>query len=464
MTERIPRSVFIAAGLLAVSALGYAAYSRPWYFTSQTYLSGLIFLEFLLAAVWMYRRIFFPVVLVTFLFAGINLPVGRGWVSARWVVLGVGALVGLLLVLKDRMHDFGFFHLVAFFTVLTGLISAAVSQYPQVALLKMLSILLLFVYAATGARVAAIGRESDFFNGLLIGCEIFVGANAGLYALGVEAMGNPNSLGAVMGVVGAPILLWGVLVGGESSVHRRRLLLYVICIGLVFVSRARAGIAAALFSCAVLCVASRRYKLLIEGTTLLVIVLAAVALFRPEAVSSLTSSVVYKNNNEQSVLASRMSPWQTAVDNIQDHPWFGMGLGTTMNGADADEGQGAFASSGGVTRENGSSYLAILAGVGIVGALPAAILLILLITKVVRTLSLVHGTERLAHPAVVLAVVMIAGIVHAAFEDWMFAPGNYLCVFFWSLAFVFNDLASPLARIAFHWPFRTTQGVISSRP
>ncbi len=465
MTERIPKSVLIAAGLLAISALGYAAYSRPWYFTSQTYLSGLIFLEFLLAAVWMYRRFFFPVVLVTFLFAGINLPVGRGWVAARWVVLGVGALVGLLLVLKDRIYDFGFFHLVAFFTVLTGLISAAVSSYPQVALLKMLSILLLFVYAATGARVAAIGRESDFFNGLLIGCEIFVGANVALYALGVEAMGNPNSLGAVMGVVGAPILLWGVLVGGEPSVYRRRLLLYGICIGLVFMSRARAGIAAALLSSAVLCVASRRYKLLIEGTTVLVIVLAAVVLFRPEAVSSLTSAVVYKsNNNEQSVLASRMSPWQTAIENVRDHPWFGMGLGTTMNGADADEGQGAFASSGGVTRENGSSYLAILAGVGIVGAMPAAILLILLITKVVRTLSLVHGTESVAHPAVVLAVVMIAGILHAAFEDWMFAPGNYLCLFFWSLAFVFNDLASPLPRTAFNWPFRTTQGAISSRP
>lgn len=464
MTERIPRSVFIAAILLAVSALGYAAYSRPWYFTSQTYLSGLIFLEFLLAAVWMYRRFFFPVVLVTFLFAGINLPVGRGWVSARWVVLGVGALVGLLIVLKDRMHDFGFFHLVAFFTVLTGLISAAVSQYPDVALLKMLSILLLFVYAATGARVAALGPASNFFNGLLIGCEIFVGANAALYVLGVQAMGNPNSLGAVMGVVGAPILLWGVLVGGEPSVYRRRLLLYVICMGLAFMSRARAGIAAALLSSAVLCVASRRYKLLIEGTTVLVIVLAALALFRPEAVSSLTSSVVYKSNNGQGILASRISPWQTAADNIRDHPWFGMGLGTTMNGTDADDGQGAFASSGGVTRENGSSYLAILAGVGIFGAVPAAILLILLITKVVRTLSLVHGSDSVAYPAVVLAVVMIAGIVHAAFEDWMFAPGNYLCVFFWSLAFVFNDLASPLPRIAFNWHFKTTQGAISSRP
>jgi O-antigen ligase len=462
MTERIPRSVFIAAGLLAVSALGYAAYSRPWYFTSQTYLSGLIFLEFLLAAVWMYRRVFFPVVLVTFLFAGINLPVGRGWVAARWVVLGVGALVGLLLVLKDRMHDFGFFHLVAFFTVLTGLISAAVSQYPQVALLKMLSILLLFVYAATGARVAAIGRETIFFNGLLIGCEIFVGANAGLYALGVQAMGNPNSLGAVMGVVGAPILMWGVLVGGEPSVHRRRLLLYAICIGLVFMSRARAGIAAALLSSAVLCVASRRYKLLIEGTTVLVIVLAAVALFRPEAVSSLTSSVIYKERSE-SIFTSRISPWQTAIDNIRDHPWFGMGLGTTTNGADADEGQGNFASSGGVTAENGSSYLAVLAGMGIVGAIPVAILLILLITKVVRALSLIRRTESIAHPSVVLAAVIIAGIVHATFEDWMFAPGNYLCVFFWSLAFVFNDLAAPLPRLAVHWPVRTTQGAISSR-
>lgn len=462
MTERIPKSVFIAAVPLAISALAYAAYSRPWYFTSQSYVSGLIFLEFLLVAVWMYRRIFFPVVLVTFLLAGINLPVGRGWVSARWVVLGVGALVGLLLVLKDREHDFGFFHLVAFFTVLTGLISAAVSSYPDVALLKMLSILLLFVYAATGARIAAIGRESSFFNGLLVGCEIFVGANAGLYALGVQAMGNPNSLGAVTGIVGAPILLWGVLLGGKPSVYRRRLLLYAICIGLAFMSHARAGIAAALLSSAVLCVASRRYKLLIEGTTVLVIVLAAVSLVRPEAVSSLTSSVVYKDRTE-GIFTSRISPWQTAINNIRDHPWFGMGMGTTVNGADADEGQGSFASSGGVTAEHGSSYLAELAGVGIVGAIPAAILLILLLTKVVRVLSLMRGTESIAHPSVVLAAVIIAGIVHAAFEDWMFAPGNYLCVFFWSLAFVFNDLAFPLPKLALNWHVRPIHGAISSR-
>jgi hypothetical protein len=32
-------------------------------------------------------------------------------------------------------------------------------------------------------------------------------------------------------------------------------------------------------------------------------------------------------------------------------------------------------------------------------------------------------------------------MLHAIFEDWMFAPGYYLCVFFWCMAFVLVDLA-----------------------
>jgi hypothetical protein len=149
------------------------------------------------------------------LFAGINLPVGSGWGVARWFVLGVGAFVGLLLILKERSHGFSVFHLVAFFAVLAGLTSASVSAHPAVARFRVLSVLLLFAYAATGARIAALGRETKFFGGLLIGVEIFVGANAVLYAIGIDAMGNPNSLGAAMGVVCAPILLWGVLLGGQ---------------------------------------------------------------------------------------------------------------------------------------------------------------------------------------------------------------------------------------------------------
>ena len=35
------------------------------------------------------------------------------------------------------------------------------------------------------------------------------------------------------------------------------------------------------------------------------------------------------------------------------------------------------------------------------------------------------------------------GLIHAAFEDWMFAPGSYLCVFFWVAAFLLIDFVSP---------------------
>ena len=90
MAEWIPKSVILVAAALSLPALMYVAYSRRWYFTSQSYPIGLIFLEFLLAAAWMYRRVFFPVVLVTFLLAGVNLTAGRGLDPLS--VLGVGML------------------------------------------------------------------------------------------------------------------------------------------------------------------------------------------------------------------------------------------------------------------------------------------------------------------------------------------------------------------------------------
>lgn len=460
VTERLPKSVLVGGAILAAVVLAYAAVSRPGYFTSQTYLGGLVLLEFLVAALWLYRRVFFPVVIVAFLLAGLDLPVGTVWTAARWVFLAVGAFGGLFIILKERGHRFGLFHAVAFFAVLMALVSAAVSRYPGVALLKVLSLFLLFLYGATGARLAAAGRENRFFNGLLLGCEIFVGANAVLYAVGIDAMGNPNSLGAVMGVACAPILLWGILLGGERFALRRRGVLYVACMSLAFISHARAGLAAALLSSALLCLALRKYKLAIEGSIVILILVAATAMFRPEAVSSLFTSVVYKNaDQEQGVLASRESPWRAAVDSIRDHTWFGTGLGTTANGTDANEVVKKFSSSTSVTTENGSSYLAIVSGVGVLGVLPFAVLLMILVGKVFRTVSWMKKFGSAAHPAVPLAMVMFAGMAHAAFEDWLFAPGYYLCVLFWSLAFVLVDVA-PAVRVsgfALRWRPRPTQ-------
>ncbi|MGA8274545.1 MAG: hypothetical protein WB919_23515, partial [Candidatus Sulfotelmatobacter sp.] len=55
------------------------------------------------------------------------------------------------------------------------------------------------------------------------------------------------------------------------------------------------------------------------------------------------------------------------------------------------------------------------------------------------------------------AMIIVAGLIHAGFEDWLFAPGSYLCVFFWVSAFLLIDLAAanPGERLPLTQPVRT---------
>ncbi len=445
MIERIPKGVLVGGAILGPVFLALLAYLQPGYFTSQTYLAGLLLLELLFAALWMYRQVFFPLILIAFLFAGTGLAVGGGWTVARWVFLGVGAGWGCVVMFKERGQRFGLFHIVALFAVLAATVSAAVSRYPDLAILKALSLLLLFVYAATGARLAVAGREPRFFSGLVVGCEIFVGVITISYLTGREVMGNPNSLGAVIGVAVAPILLWGTLLRERPLIHNRRLAVLAVCFYLVFYSHSRAALLATLFSCGLLCFALRKFKVFAQGFGAILILVAVYAIAQPTAFSNLiagvTSSVVYKGHDPtQGVLSSRQSPWQAAVESIGSNLWFGTGFGTADSGQNAIE-RDQFSTSQGVTAENGSSYLAILEWVGILGVLPFLFVIFALVGKVFRTIRWMLRTGNPAHPAVPLAMVMVAGLIHAIFEDWLFAPGYYLCVFFWSLAFVLVDVA-----------------------
>ena len=445
MPERIPTGWLIGAFAVCLPAGLYFAYTRPFFFTSPTLLGGLIVLECLLAAVIMYRRAFFPLVLLSFLFAGSGLGIGGGWTVARWVFLCTGALVGSFIMLKEHRHHFGLFHVLATFSVIAAMLSAAVSQYPFFAMLKAASLFLLFVYAGTGARLAVTGREGRFFAGLLRGSEIFVGGLALFYFAGDQVMGNPNSLGAVVAVV-APILLWGTLLDENPFVRRRRLVLYALSMYLAFYSHSRAGMVAAFAACGLMCLALRKYKLLGRGIVVIIIAVTASAIINPEAfskaVSDLTTDVVYKEKDTSlGLFQSRQSPWQGALDSINSHLWFGSGFGTTDNGLDASASLTAFQTSELATRENGSSYLTITTWVGVLGVVPFFFLLLVLLWRVLRTMLWMLNTGNPSHPAVPLAMVILAGLIHAAFEDWLFAPGYYVCVFFWSLAFILVDVA-----------------------
>jgi O-antigen ligase len=448
--NRVLRAILALGGLFGAVLLVYVAVTRPGYFTSNTSIAGLLLLELLAVAVWLYRRMFFAIVITAFLLAGVDLPVGGIWTMGRWGVLGLGAMVGLIIVFKERRFSFGIFEILAFLAILAAVMSAAVSRFTSFSFLKVLSLVLLFLYSATGARVAVLGRESRFFTGLLAGCQLFVAIIGGFYLLGIEAMGNPNSLGAVMGVVAAPILLWGTLLEQSTFARRTQLMSFALAMYLTYISHARASIAAVLLACGLLCLCLRRYMLLGQGVLILAILIAGAAIFRPEAFSNsvavFRADVVYKGKSpSEGLLSSRTSPWQETINTIRDHYWFGTGFGTSDTGQDPTEKLGKFASSSLTSKEHGSSYLEILEWVGVLGSLPFLLLLGVLLVKIFGSMVWMFRTANPSHPIVPLAIVLLAGLVHAAFEDWLFAPGYYLCVFFWSIAFVFTQEADLLA-------------------
>jgi O-antigen ligase len=185
---------------------------------------------------------------------------------------------------------------------------------------------------------------------------------------------------------------------------------------------------------------------------------------------SLTSAFVYKGRQEDGILASRRSVWDDAVSAIQEHPWFGSGFGTSTTSSEIVQQSRSFESLPQATREHGNSYLAITEWVGFVGGVPFVALVILVVAKVARSLAQMRRTGDVFSPVIPLAGVLAAGLVHAAFEDWLFAVGYYLCVFFWTLAFILVDVLPAVAPSPVPSEVRTTRpwvnnfGVAASRP
>jgi hypothetical protein len=450
-TDGWRRGALIAVG---IGIIPFLLLPGRAYLTDPGTLAALILLELILAALWRYNTRFFLVLLGAFLWAGIPIPFGVAWSTGRWFVLAIAALAGCILYLKERQLHLTAFHFAAFICAGTALVSAQVSAYPRVALLKSLSLALLFLYSATGARLGALGREREFLHCFMIGCEamVYVAATA-YFGFHYPLLGNPNSLGAVMGVVAVPVFLWGILSSEDRALRVRFTFAVVVALLLLFSSYARAGIMAATSTSLLLCLTLRRYRVLMKGIclALLLATLAAALLPREDrSAGSLTSTFLYKGKREQGLLGSRRSLWDETVAVIQEHPWLGVGFGTSKTGDEETLAQPtAFESEAPTTREHGSSYLAITEWVGLLGDVPFLFLLLLVVTNIGRVVIALRRSGGVASPVVPVAMVVAAGLVHAAFEDWLFAVGYYLCVLFWSFAFILVDLApravAPLA-------------------
>jgi len=433
---------WIGTALAAVVLLGglILAIFRPHYVSNWGYLAAVIGIELLVLCAWHYQEFFFPVLLVSFLWAGMGIPFAGVWQTARWIVLAAGAFLGFILWLQARRLYLHPFHYFFFAGVCAALASALSSPYPEIALLKVLSLFLLFVYSATGARLSIAARYKVFIPRFLFACEIVAwGSAAAVLLIGRRVFGNQNSMGAIMGVAIFPPLLWGALVATTAGLRRRCLMALAVCSVLLCMSMARAGMLAAAVAAFVVLVSLRRYKLLCGSVCALAVVLLGASLFVPEQVNDLTSSVLYKQSTEdKGVLESRRSVWRHTMNTIQQHPWLGTGFGTSAEG---DAWNRIYVStSSQLNREHGNSYLEMLDWLGVLGVLPFAAVLLLLVRQVGRVCIWIRRTGSALHPAVPLLAVVTAGLVHAIFEDWLLAVGYYLTVFFWPLAFSLMDL------------------------
>lgn len=443
------------AGLLTIPVVACVLFLvaewRPVYFSNVTYLGGLLLLEIMIVAVWHYQRWFFPMLMVAFVWAGSALPFSGAGAAVRWVFLIVGGLVGIVKWAElERRRHLGAIHLVAGLCVLSAAVSAMVSSRTETSLLKCVSLFLLFLYGSCGGRAAVAGREAAFFRGLVTACEFVSYLTAFLYMiLRFEVFGNPNSLGAVMGVVIVPVLLWGVLIAEDRDVRIRRTVALGLAALLLASSLSRAGILGCAVALTIMCVVLRRHLLLLKGAFVLVFLVVALAVVQPAKFdalqSSFTQDVLYKGKPETGLLGSRQSPWQETTSVIKENPWFGSGFGTDrlLDQVGTDS---VFRTLEGSNREHGNSYLALLQYVGVLGVFPFVILLILVLQLIFRSCAQLRRTADAHHFAVPLVLVCMAGLIHAFFEDWLFAVGYYLCLFFWTSVFILSDVQPQRAR------------------
>jgi len=431
-----------------VAAFAFAE-THPGYFTGDFYLGGFLGLQVLIFILWHYETVFFPSMMLAFLWAGTNVPLSGIGTMGRWVLLIIGALVGVVKWVRfGHRRPMNAMHMLGLLCILAALVSAEGSSRSTTSLLKTLSLALLFLYGAAGARVAVVDREKGFFRGLVRACEIATWITAAAYfGLGYDLFGNTNSLGAVFAVLVVPVLLWAVFNASDHRVRHRLLLALALAFGLLLFSVARAAIVAGFLASALMCLCMRRGKLMLQGAFVAVLMVTTLAVLQPERfpglMDSAASDVVYKGHRDEGLLGSRKSPWDDTQKVIRESPWFGSGFGTDVMESTTTSADPWFRSSSDTTREHGSSYLTLLQYVGLLGSVPFAAIFLLILFHLRRVCQRMWRTGDASDWAIPLAFICLAGLIDAAFEDWLVAAGYYLNVFFWTSAFLLSDYQRP---------------------
>jgi O-antigen ligase len=428
--------IFPVVAAASILLLFYLSVKRPY-----------LFGEFNLAAVMVivvagliasqYQTHFWTLMIAVFFWAGSAFPLAGAMNVFRWVVLGSGVLMALgYYVRKENRIPFNHLHLLGLFTVVAAFASAIVSVNPLLTLLKALSLAALFLYGFIGVRIFWSRNPEAFVRKLVLMAEGLVYFSAVCYLASFEVWGNPNSLGLIMGCICWPVLLWRFITPAARRKSPRQFIALLVCGALLVLSISRASLTGAAVTSMFLLVGARRYRMLMIGASLFMVILLSMYLMKPERFQNASEAFLYKKGERGDIMNSRQKPWERSMAAFREHPWLGLGYGAADNSSDW---RFTYVTQGQLTRERGSSYLTMLETTGVVGTVFFALLILALIREIWRVFFWLRRTGKVNQPSVVAASIIIAGLVNAVFEDWMFAVGYYMSVIFWLLAFSLRD-------------------------
>lgn len=169
----------------------------------------------------------------------------------------------------------------------------------------------------------------------------------------------------------------------------------------------------------------------------------------PETVDMIYEQYVLKGSEESVAFEnSRGAAYDISYNSAVSGGVFGVGNGIST-GADPAGYEGGF-SSVGYGREKGSSVLAIVEEIGLVGLIITTLFVITLLISALKIQKYLGGRTPIRVALLMMVGLFIGMAVHCNFEAWWVSPGSAESVFFWGVSGILFGIVSQIqsARIS----------------
>jgi|TARA_B110000977_G_C10839813_1_gene401518 O-antigen ligase len=139
----------------------------------------------------------------------------------------------------------------------------------------------------------------------------------------------------------------------------------------------------------------------------------------------LYTNYILKYDSSESISSSRENMYADRILGITAKPFFGWGYGIKPKLQNSFTGVEKLNDT-----EKGNSYLAFIEEIGVWMGVTYLLIFFMIIFQCARHTDLASGAYSRRLSAISLGIIL-AGVVHANFESWLFYYGSFIANYFW---------------------------------